>query len=302
VDRAGDCPTGTTCATPPHAVEQGIKDTCGWHAHVCTAQVDDSCNMEVFRQEFCPALRGADMVDGWDQHAYACAHDPNGAGGIMRGLLGRDSSQYTCYTALAGTFTEATFAEFCPVECSDNHNPVAPSGPTVPGTGPGLCGAQVAIARLPSMYVPQCDEQGGFLPVQCYGSIACWCVDSRGTELPGTRVLSRDGGVLSVDTCLAASNPDDFAVGSLRPQPTTVPASPVLDRVPCCTRMGQRDCHPCGALAPMAPDQEVGLGERCAAGFCEDGNCPHCAAGLECAVPRGMACAGTCFGQCRQPH
>jgi hypothetical protein len=297
VERAEDCPAGTTCAPPPHAVEQGLKDTCGWHAHVCTAQVGASCNMETFQQQFCPVLRGADMADGWDQHAYACAHDPNGAGGIMRGLLGRESSQYTCYTALAGTFAEATFAELCPVECSANHNPVAPSGPAVPGTG-GLCSAQAAIARvpgIPGMGVPQCDEQGGFLPVQCYGSIACLCVDSDGTELPGTRVLS---GLLSVDTCLEASNPDGFAVDSHTAQTPSVPAPPIG----CCTRMGQRDCHPCGALAPPEHAGEVGMGQRCAAGFCEDGNCPHCLAGLDCVVPADMVCAGTCFGQCRKLH
>eukprot|EP01043_Picozoa_sp_COSAG02_P034610 COSAG02_NODE_2430_length_8883_cov_3.641621_7_plen_283_part_00 len=278
--------------------EQGVKDTCGWHAHVCTAQVGASCNMEAFRQQFCPVLRGTDMVDGWDQHAYACAHDPNGAGGILRGLLGRESSQYTCYTALAGMFTEATFAELCPEECTVNHNPVAPSGPSVPSTGGGLCSVQMAIARVPGMHVPQCDEQGGFLPVQCYGSMACWCVDSHGTELPGTRVMSRGGTMLSVDTCLAASNPDGFSADSLTPPSPSVPAAPIG----CCTRMGQRDCRPCGALAPGEPDLEVGLGQRCAAGFCEDGNCPHCSAGLDCVVPADMMCAGTCFGQCKKLH
>ncbi|KAK1158759.1 nidogen-2-like [Acipenser oxyrinchus oxyrinchus] len=37
-------------------------------------------------------------------------------------------------------------------------------------------------------YVPQCDEEGNYQPLQCHGSTGhCWCVDSRGQERPGTR-------------------------------------------------------------------------------------------------------------------
>ncbi|XP_055019138.1 nidogen-2 [Boleophthalmus pectinirostris] len=37
-------------------------------------------------------------------------------------------------------------------------------------------------------YVPQCDENGQYLPKQCHGSTGhCWCVDSTGQEKPGTR-------------------------------------------------------------------------------------------------------------------
>nr|XP_012613459.1 nidogen-2 isoform X2 [Microcebus murinus] len=38
------------------------------------------------------------------------------------------------------------------------------------------------------LHVPQCDEQGNFLPLQCHGSTGfCWCVDHDGHEVPGTR-------------------------------------------------------------------------------------------------------------------
>ncbi|XP_041132106.1 nidogen-2-like [Polyodon spathula] len=38
------------------------------------------------------------------------------------------------------------------------------------------------------VYVPQCDEEGHYQPLQCHGSTGhCWCVDSRGQERPGTR-------------------------------------------------------------------------------------------------------------------
>ncbi|XP_021257168.1 nidogen-2 [Numida meleagris] len=37
-------------------------------------------------------------------------------------------------------------------------------------------------------HVPQCDEQGGYRPLQCHGSTGhCWCVDASGQEIAGTR-------------------------------------------------------------------------------------------------------------------
>ncbi|XP_055571561.1 nidogen-2 isoform X1 [Falco cherrug] len=37
-------------------------------------------------------------------------------------------------------------------------------------------------------HVPQCDEQGQYLPLQCHGSTGhCWCVDAAGQEIAGTR-------------------------------------------------------------------------------------------------------------------
>uniref|UniRef100_A0A4W6BRM7 Thyroglobulin type-1 domain-containing protein n=1 Tax=Lates calcarifer TaxID=8187 RepID=A0A4W6BRM7_LATCA len=37
-------------------------------------------------------------------------------------------------------------------------------------------------------YVPQCDANGQYIPLQCHGSSGhCWCVDSRGQERAGTR-------------------------------------------------------------------------------------------------------------------
>ncbi|XP_037359235.1 nidogen-2 isoform X1 [Talpa occidentalis] len=38
------------------------------------------------------------------------------------------------------------------------------------------------------VHIPQCDDQGHFLPLQCHGSTGfCWCVDPNGHEVPGTR-------------------------------------------------------------------------------------------------------------------
>ncbi|XP_049425849.1 nidogen-2 isoform X2 [Epinephelus fuscoguttatus] len=41
---------------------------------------------------------------------------------------------------------------------------------------------------LVGAYVPQCDAEGQYTPLQCHGSTGhCWCVDSRGQERAGTR-------------------------------------------------------------------------------------------------------------------
>lgn len=41
---------------------------------------------------------------------------------------------------------------------------------------------------IPGSYVPQCDGGGDFIPRQCHGSDGqCWCVDTRGVEIEGTR-------------------------------------------------------------------------------------------------------------------
>lgn len=38
-------------------------------------------------------------------------------------------------------------------------------------------------------FVPECDEKGRFLTVQCWKTVGqCWCVDNEGRELEGTRV------------------------------------------------------------------------------------------------------------------
>ncbi|XP_039593799.1 nidogen-1 [Polypterus senegalus] len=41
---------------------------------------------------------------------------------------------------------------------------------------------------VPGQYIPVCDDQGNYRPLQCHGSTGqCWCVDRNGQEIQGTR-------------------------------------------------------------------------------------------------------------------
>lgn len=42
------------------------------------------------------------------------------------------------------------------------------------------------VSSTSALYLPQCTEDGLYQDVQCQGS-ECWCVDSRGLEVPGSR-------------------------------------------------------------------------------------------------------------------
>ncbi|XP_048805081.1 nidogen-2 [Lagopus muta] len=101
---------------------------------------------------------------------------------------------------------------------------------TAPGSTPPRCGSPEPSERPPTMcerwrqsllehyggsprgdqYVPQCDAQGHFTPLQCHGDSGyCWCVDESGREIQGTR--SEPG---SPPPCLPSVAPP-----SVRPSP-----------------------------------------------------------------------------------
>ena len=70
------------------------------------------------------------------------------------------------------------------------------------------CQQEVANATgLIGEFVPQCEEDGSYSPMQCWASTAyCWCVDENGVEIPGTAIQSWIGTPNcsgSIDSCEA---------------------------------------------------------------------------------------------------
>jgi len=99
----------------------------------------------------------------------------------------------------------------CDFTCQASSDTVVSVGPAVITATSGACASRVTTSTRPmrGAYTPQCDDAGNYMPVQCHGSIgSCWCVDSDGSEIQGTRVNSRAGQVLDIATCAAATHPD----------------------------------------------------------------------------------------------
>lgn len=98
----------------------------------------------------------------------------------------------------------------CDYTCQSAGDVAVTMGPAVISATSGACATQLAATfPMPGSFVPQCDDAGAFMPVQCHGSIgSCWCVSADGSEIMGTRVNSRGGQILDIATCAAASHPD----------------------------------------------------------------------------------------------
>uniref|UniRef100_H3BX85 Nidogen 2 n=1 Tax=Tetraodon nigroviridis TaxID=99883 RepID=H3BX85_TETNG len=95
--------------------------------------------------------------------------------------------------------------------CVDSNGQEQAGTKTPPGTTPTNCGDPVPVPPTqrpesvcerwrtsliehyggkpePQQYLPQCEADGQFSPVQCYGETTyCWCVDQDGREIAGTR-------------------------------------------------------------------------------------------------------------------
>ncbi|XP_052009773.1 nidogen-2-like [Xyrauchen texanus] len=90
--------------------------------------------------------------------------------------------------------------------CVDSRGQERDGTRTPPGTPPRNCDEPVrpktqceqhrdslqgGTGGIPQIgaFIPQCDEEGQYRPLQCHGSTGhCWCVDSRGQERVGTRM------------------------------------------------------------------------------------------------------------------
>uniref|UniRef100_F1RIW2 Testican-3 n=1 Tax=Sus scrofa TaxID=9823 RepID=F1RIW2_PIG len=70
---------------------------------------------------------------------------------------------------------------------------------------------RLGVKKLLGQYIPQCDEDGYYKPMQCHGSAGqCWCVDRYGNEVVG----SRTDGVADCAADFEISG--DFASGDFR--------------------------------------------------------------------------------------
>ncbi|KAL7984061.1 hypothetical protein Chor_002631, partial [Crotalus horridus] len=93
-------------------------------------------------------------------------------------------------------------------------------------TGPSKCEIEYfAATRFEEDYKPLCEEIGAYKPTQCQLNGECWCVDSRGQEIPGTRrrgqqlicVLSSTSGKTSAVQLLTFETLLGEAVGGMFP-------------------------------------------------------------------------------------
>ena len=68
-----------------------------------------------------------------------------------------------------------SFSERTKTRCENHRDSLLGAGPRGPRPPVG-------------QYIPTCDENGAYEPLQCHDSTGhCWCVERNGQEIPGTR-------------------------------------------------------------------------------------------------------------------
>lgn len=187
----------------------------------------------------CTAAGGSILIDPVRPSTTATSFCPASMGQTCRMMC----PEPTCPTGQCAMRSGSC----CDFTCQTASDAVVSIGSATTTTMSGACASRLASIRpMPGAYVPQCDESGDFMPVQCHGSIgSCWCVDSDGSEIAGTRVNSRGGQILDVATCAAATHPD------------LTPCDTGCQGVP--SRMPNRLCADGSMAGPVcAPDPDHG--------------------------------------------
>ncbi|XP_052589432.1 nidogen-2 [Peromyscus californicus insignis] len=106
-----------------------------------------------------------------------------------------ECAENRCHEAATCYNTPGSFSCRCqPGYHGDGFHCTSATVPEDSVSGPKLCERQQHYAQAQHAYpgsrihIPQCDDQGNFVPLQCHGSTGfCWCVDQNGQEVPGTQ-------------------------------------------------------------------------------------------------------------------
>ncbi|XP_075387294.1 nidogen-2 isoform X2 [Tenrec ecaudatus] len=156
--------------------------------HTCILMGPPPNPCEDGRHTCAPAGQARCIHHGGDTFTCACLPGYTGSGhhcaDVDECLENRCHPSATCYN------TPGSFSCHCQPGYRGDGIQCTPE----PIAGLKPCHHQQRYAQAQPAYpgsphhIPQCDDQGNFLPLQCHGSTGfCWCVDPRGHEVPGTR-------------------------------------------------------------------------------------------------------------------
>ncbi|OXB64072.1 hypothetical protein ASZ78_001692, partial [Callipepla squamata] len=188
----GQCGPFSVCLNVPGSYRcecrSGYRPAEDGHGCVLLAPAADPC--EEGRHPCAPRDRARCLPRARGQPACECLPGYAGDGHVCSDVdectLNLCHPAATCYNT-PGSFscqcqpgyegdgfqcTHGSSQQLTPCEHERLYPRAVPPGPSPVGNG----------------HVPQCDEQGGYRPLQCHGSTGhCWCVDSAGQEIAGTR-------------------------------------------------------------------------------------------------------------------
>ncbi|NXW60451.1 NID2 protein, partial [Eurystomus gularis] len=151
-----------------------VSDPCEDGSHPCAPRDRARCLPRADGHPACECLPGyaGDGVDCSD--VDECAENPCHPAATCYNTPGSFSCQ--CQPGYEGDGFQCTHAEsiqqLTPCEHERLYPRAGPPGPSPVGDG----------------HMPQCDEEGRYRPLQCHSSTGhCWCVDTAGQEIAGTR-------------------------------------------------------------------------------------------------------------------